>query len=148
MALIQTLTALFSGIIFGLGLILSGMSSPLKVQAFLDLAGAWDPSLALVMVGAIAVAMPAFYWVQRRQQTLLSEPLHLPGIHHLDWRLLSGSAIFGIGWGLAGFCPGPALVSLSAGNHSAMVFSIAMLSGMLLYELVQIILARRQKGSA
>lgn len=146
MAIAQIVSALISGLIFGLGLILSGMSNPIKVQAFLDLAGVWDPSLAMVMAGAIGVAMPAFLWLQRRQQTLLSEPVHLPGTRHLDWRLLGGSALFGIGWGLAGFCPGPALVSLSAGSHSAMIFSVAMLSGMLIYELVQIIMAHHKKG--
>lgn len=126
-------TAFASGLLFGLGLLLAGMANPAKVLAFLDLAGAWDPSLMLVMGGAIAVAAPAYVWARRRQRTLLNGALHLPQARHIDRRLLAGSLLFGIGWGLAGICPGPALVLLAQGK--AVWFTGAMLVGMGLFEL-------------
>lgn len=127
-------TAFASGLLFGLGLLLAGMANPAKVQAFLDLAGAWDPSLMLVMGGAIAIAAPAFAWAKRHQRTLLGASLELPQARHLDRRLLLGAALFGAGWGMAGICPGPALVLLAQGK--ALIFVLAMLAGMGLHALV------------
>ncbi len=125
------------GLLFGIGLILSGMTDPSKVIGFLDLAGAWDPSLALVMGGAIAVALPAFALARRRERTLLDTPMQLPQTSTIDRRLILGSVVFGTGWGLAGFCPGPAVVALGTGRSEALLFVLAMLGGMLLYELLQ-----------
>ena len=123
--------AFLAGLVFGLGLILSGMGNPAKVQNFLDVFGTWDPSLALVMVGAIAVAIFAFTWAKRRTTSLLGEPMQLPTATALDGKLLTGAALFGIGWGLAGFCPGPALMNLSTGQGEVWLFVAAMLVGML-----------------
>ena len=125
------------GLLFGLGLILSGMTDPGKVIGFLDLAGPWDPSLALVMGGAILVGVFAFALAQRRTRTFLGGALHLPGASDLDRRLVLGSLVFGAGWGLAGFCPGPALVSLGAGQPEAAVFVAAMVAGMAVFELLE-----------
>jgi hypothetical protein len=130
-------TALLAGLVFGLGLILSGMASPAKVLGFLDLAGSWDPSLALVMVGAIAVGLVGFALARRREATLLGSPLRLPTASAIDRRLVGGSLLFGVGWGLAGFCPGPALVALGMGELKAVVFVAAMLAGMGLFELLE-----------
>ncbi|WP_409522887.1 DUF6691 family protein [Nitrincola sp. MINF-07-Sa-05] len=132
----RILIALCSGLIFGFGLILSGMSNPVKVLGFLDLAGQWDPSLALVMVGAIATAIIPFQWVMKRQRTLLETTPQLPTSKQIDKRLLIGSLIFGTGWGIAGFCPGPALVAAGAGMPLAMLFVVAMLAGMGLFTLM------------
>jgi len=131
------LAALSSGLVFGIGLIISGMANPAKVLGFLDLAGAWDPSLALVMVGAIAVAMLAFRMARARTTSLLGEPLRLPTASHMDRRLVLGSLLFGAGWGIAGFCPGPALVALGLGEVKALVFVIAMLAGMALFSVLE-----------
>lgn len=128
------LASLAAGLVFGLGLIVSGMSDPAKVLGFLDLAGAWDPSLALVMGGAIAVGLPAFAWAARRKTSLLGTPMQLPAARQVDRRLLGGSLLFGIGWGVAGFCPGPALVAMGMGQAGAVVFVLAMLAGMALFE--------------
>lgn len=133
----QLLAALLSGLVFGLGLIVSGMVNPAKVLGFLDLAGAWDPSLALVMAGAIAVGLGAFAWAARRQRTLLGGAMQLPGAGGIDRRLVGGSLLFGVGWGLAGFCPGPALVALGLGLPQAWVFVAAMLAGMALFEVLE-----------
>lgn len=133
----QILTSLLAGLVFGLGLILSGMADPAKVLGFLDLAGAWDPSLALVMGGAIAVGLPAFALARRRSQSLLGAPMRLPTVRRIDRRLVGGSLLFGIGWGIAGFCPGPALVALGMGKAQALVFVVAMLAGMGLFELLE-----------
>jgi len=130
-------TALLAGLVFGLGLILSGMANPAKVLGFLDLAGSWDPSLALVMVGAIAVGLVAFALARRRTATLLGAPLRLPTANVIDRRLVGGSLLFGVGWGLAGFCPGPALVALGMGELKAVVFVAAMLAGMGVFELLE-----------
>jgi uncharacterized membrane protein YedE/YeeE len=124
--------AFAAGLVFGLGLIVSGMSDPGKVIGFLDVAGAWDPSLALVMAGAILVGFFAFRLAGRRARNFLGGAMHLPAARDIDRRLVGGSVLFGIGWGLAGFCPGPALVSLGAGYEKAGVFAAAMLVGMLL----------------
>jgi len=125
------------GAIFGVGLIVSGMFNPAKVLGFLDLAGRWDPSLALVMVGAVAVGAIGFGVAGKRNQSLLGEPMQLPQNRRIDARLLLGSLTFGVGWGLAGFCPGPALVALGVGRIEAVVFVVAMLCGMLAFEALQ-----------
>ena len=125
------------GLIFGLGLIVSGMANPQKVLGFLDLAGPWDPSLALVMGGAVAVGLLGFALARKRERSLLGEPMQLPSRKDIDTPLLLGGALFGIGWGLAGYCPGPALVGVTAGVGSAIIFTLAMLAGMLLFGLWQ-----------
>lgn len=130
----KVLTALLAGLLFGVGLIVSGMAEPAKVLAFLDLAGRWDPSLLCVMSGAIAIATLAFRFIQGRPRSLLGLPLQLPATARVTPRLLLGSAAFGIGWGLVGLCPGPALVALGAGTPKALGFVVAMLGGMLLFE--------------
>lgn len=130
-----TVTALVAGLLFGIGLLLSGMANPQKVLGFLDLFGAWDPSLALVMAGAIAVGLPVFFIAGRRGRTLLGEQIQLPTRRDIDRPLVLGSLLFGIGWGLAGFCPGPAVVATGAGEPKALVFTLAMLAGMLLFRL-------------
>lgn len=121
------------GLVFGIGLIVSGMSDPAKVLGFLDLAGPWDPSLALVMGGAIAIGLPAFRVAARRRTALLGGAMQLPTARQIDRRLLAGSVLFGAGWGLAGICPGPALVLLGSGAAGGQVFVIAMLAGMALF---------------
>ena len=130
-----TAIAALVGLIFGLGLLVSGMANPQKVLGFLDLAGPWDPSLALVMGGAIAVGLIGFALARKRQRSLLGEPMQLPSRTDIDAPLLIGSALFGIGWGLAGYCPGPALTGITAGMPSAILFSAAMLAGMVLFGL-------------
>lgn len=122
------------GLIFGIGLTVSGMTDPGKVIGFLDLFGAWDPSLALVMGGAIFIGVFAFALARKRSTTFLGGALHLPAARDMDRRLLVGSLLFGAGWGLAGFCPGPAIVSVGSGQPKAMVFVLAMLAGMWLFE--------------
>jgi uncharacterized membrane protein YedE/YeeE len=129
--------SLVAGLVFGIGLIVSGMADPAKVLGFLDLAGAWDPSLALVMAGAIGVGLPAFLLAKRRRTSLLGTPMMLPGARHIDRRLMLGSALFGAGWGVAGFCPGPGLVALGMGELKALVFVVAMLAGMGLFEWIE-----------
>ena len=125
----RTLTALLAGALFGLGLAISRMTDPDKVLNFLDLAGRWDPSLALVMGGALAVSMPGFAWVRRRARVLTDAASQSPSPQRIDARLLAGSALFGIGWGIAGYCPGPALANLTHGTTEALVFVIALLTG-------------------
>ena len=127
-------TSLLSGFIFGIGLIVSGMANPAKVLGFLDLGGRWDPSLAFVMAGAIAVGAVAFAVARRRTQSLLGAAMRLPSLQSIDRRLIIGSVVFGIGWGIAGFCPGPALVAVGMGQAKALVFVIAMLAGMGIFE--------------
>ena len=130
------------GLIFGLGLIVSGMTDPGKVQGFLDLAGLWDPSLAFVLGGAIAVGIFAFALAKKRTRSVLGGAMHLPSAKDIDRRLVIGSLVFGAGWGLAGFCPGPAIVSAGAGQPKALVFVLAMLAGMWLFEWAE---SRRNK---
>ena len=129
------IAALVSGLIFGLGLILAGMANPAKVLAFLDIAGAWDPSLALVMAGAIAVGAAAFTLVRKRRRSYLGLPMNLPLSRVIDKRLVLGSLAFGMGWGMAGICPGPALVLLGSGK--GIVFVAAMLLGMGVFEVLE-----------
>jgi hypothetical protein len=127
------LSAFSAGLVFGVGLILSGMTDPGKVIGFLDVTGNWDPSLALVMGGAIVVGMLAFALAHRRARTFFGGAMHLPHDRDIDNPLVGGSLLFGVGWGLAGFCPGPALVSFGSGEEKAAVFVAAMLGGMLIY---------------
>lgn len=127
-------TSLLAGLVFGLGLIISGMADPAKVLGFLDLGGAWDPSLALVMAGAVGVGSIAFAFSRRRTLSLLGSKMTLPTARHIDRRLVVGSLLFGIGWGVAGFCPGPGLVGVGMGEVKAMIFVAAMLVGMGLFE--------------
>jgi len=125
------------GLLFGAGLMLSGMTDPGKVIGFLDVFGAWDPSLAFVMGGAIGVAVFAFAFAKKRTTTFLGGTLHLQQARDIDPRLVAGSLVFGIGWGLAGFCPGPAFVALGMGVPKAAVFVVAMLAGMAAYEFIE-----------
>lgn len=131
------LNAFFVGLLFGLGLIISGMTDPSKVIGFLDLAGAWDPSLAFVMGSAVVIGTTAFTIAKKRQRSLLGAPMQLSSVTGLDSRLLLGSLVFGIGWGLSGFCPGPAVVSAAAGQPKAWIFVAAMLAGMALYSMIE-----------
>lgn len=133
----RRLTEFVVGLIFGIGLIISGMTNPAKVIGFLDLAGLWDPSLAFVMGGAILVGVVAFAFAKRRAVSFFGDALHWPTSSAIDRRLIIGSLIFGAGWGLAGFCPGPAMVSFSAGVPKAIAFVAAMLVGMALFEVIE-----------
>ena len=130
-------TSLLAGLMFGLGLVVSGMANPAKVLGFLDLAGRWDPSLAFVMAGAIAVGFLAFALARKRTLSFLGAEMKLPTARHIDRRLLGGGLLFGVGWGIAGFCPGPALVALGMGESKAVVFVVAMLVGMGCFELLE-----------
>lgn len=129
--------SLLSGLIFGLGLIVSGMTNPAKVLGFLDLSGLWDPSLTLVLIGAIAVGLVAFTVVKKRSVSLLGLPVHLPTAKQIDRRLIAGGVTFGVGWGLAGICPGPALVLVGSGDLQGLIFVGAMLVGMGIFELLE-----------
>ncbi|SIT45464.1 conserved membrane hypothetical protein [Paraburkholderia ribeironis] len=140
------ITALLAGLLFGLGLMVSGMANPAKVLGFLDLAGRWDPSLAFVMAGAIAIGSLAFFVVRRRKSSVLGLPMQLPTSTTITPRLIFGSAAFGIGWGLAGFCPGPALVALGAGYPKAVGFVAAMVAGMAVFELVERAMSATQRA--
>lgn len=121
--------ALLAGALFGLGLAISGMTDPDKVLNFLDLAGRWDPSLALVMGGALAVTLPGYAWLRRRGHTLEGQPLPPMPSPRIDARLIGGSALFGVGWGIAGYCPGPALANLAHGSVEAIAFVVALIAG-------------------
>ena len=125
--------AFAAGLLFALGLGLGGMTQPARVIGFLDVAGRWDPTLALVMAAALAVYAPLYRLVVRRRAPLLGERFEIPTRRDLDPALLLGAAVFGVGWGLAGFCPGPAIVSLASGRLGPLVFTAAMLAGMALY---------------
>lgn len=131
------LMALIVGLVFGIGLIVSGMTDPAKVIGFLDLAGNWDPSLAFVMGGAILVGLVAFRHAGKRERSLLGEAMRLPTASRIDRRLVLGSLAFGAGWGLAGYCPGPALASLATGDPKPWLFAVAMVAGMGLFELTE-----------
>jgi uncharacterized membrane protein YedE/YeeE len=133
----QIVMAFAVGLVFGLGLIVSGMSDPSKVLGFLDLAGQWDPSLGFVMGGAVLVGLVAFRIAGKRERALLGGMMQLPAARHIDRRLVLGSLAFGIGWGLAGYCPGPALASLATGGVKPLIFSAAMLAGMGIFELLE-----------
>jgi uncharacterized membrane protein YedE/YeeE len=133
----QLLMAFAAGLLFGVGLIVAGMTNPAKVQGFLDLAGNWDPSLAFVMAGAIMVGLVAFRIAGARERSLLGEAMRLPTARHIEPRLVLGGLAFGVGWGLAGYCPGPALASLAAGGFKPLVFALSLAAGMALFELFE-----------
>ncbi len=136
--------SLFAGLVFGLGLIVSGMANPEKVLGFLDIAGLWDPSLAFVMGGAIIVGLVAFTVARKRTLSFLGFNMKLPSNDRIEKRLVIGSMMFGIGWGIAGFCPGPGLVALGAGEIKGLVFVASMVTGMMLFELIE----RKRASSA
>ena len=127
--------AWLAGVVFGLGLIVGGMTNPAKVLAFLDISGDWDPSLAFVMMGAIAVGFFAFKAAAKQSRSLLGLPMQLPAIKQVDRKLVMGALLFGAGWGLAGFCPGPAVASLLVGGEAVWLFVASMLAGMALHTL-------------
>lgn len=144
----QIFMALMVGLQFGIGLIVSGMTDPAKVIGFLDLAGSWDPSLGFVMGGAILVGIFAFGVARKRKRSLLGAPMRLPTATVIDRRLVLGSLAFGAGWGLAGYCPGPALASLATGGAKPLLFALAMLAGMGLFEVLDRVSASRAQGQA
>ena len=146
----QIFIALMVGLLFGIGLIVSGMTDPAKVLGFLDLAGSWDPSLAFVMGGAILVGVFAFGVARKRERSLLGAPMRLPTATKIDRRLVLGSLAFGAGWGLAGYCPGPVLASLATGGVKPLIFTLAMLAGMALFEVLDRVSSARMpaKGGA
>jgi uncharacterized membrane protein YedE/YeeE len=129
--------ALFAGLLLGAGLTVSQMVNPAKVLAFLDFAaapaGGWDPSLALVMAGALLVALAGYRAASRREQPICATTFSLPTRRDIDWRLLAGAALFGIGWGLVGYCPGPAIAGVTLGSGKAAIFVASMLAGMAVY---------------
>ncbi|MFY7858654.1 MAG: DUF6691 family protein [Limnohabitans sp.] len=132
------------GLLFGWGLLISGMTDPGKVLGFLDLAGAWDPSLAFVMGGGVLVGLVGFALAKKRTTSFLGSAMHLPTSRDIDRRLVLGSLTFGAGWGLAGFCPGPGIVAMGAGESKAALFVVAMIAGMWVFELLD----RKPKATA
>ena len=142
----NVVSAFAVGLLFGIGLIVSGMTDPSKIISFLDITGAWDPSLAFVMGGAVFVGFIAFRFARRRTVSFLGGAMHIPTARQIDRPLVLGGLAFGVGWGLAGYCPGPAIVALGAGQDKAVVFVIAMIAGMALYESVdRVFHARRRR---
>jgi len=137
------LTSFVSGVVFAVGLGIGGITQPAKVIGFLDFAGNWDPSLAFVMIGAISVHAFLYRVIRKRASPLFSPAFSLPTRTEIDPRLLGGAAIFGLGWGVAGFCPGPALTSLASGNLSPLAFSVAMIAGMFFYRFFEVHWLRR-----
>jgi len=133
-AVFRLAATLVSGLVFGFGLSLSGMLDPARVRAFLDVTGNWNPSLAFVLGGAVSVSALGVLLTRRLKRPLFDETFHLPDNQVIDRRLIVGSAIFGIGWGLVGLCPGPALASLSLGLPATMLFVAAMVAGMLIHD--------------
>ena len=123
-------SALIVGLLFGFGLGVGGMTQPQKVLGFLDVFGSWDPTLIFVMIGAIAIHAIAYRVVRRRASPLLADAFHIPATRHLDWKLITGAAIFGVGWGIAGYCPGPAIAALVTLRSDVLVFVLAMVVGM------------------
>lgn len=139
----SSLSSFLAGIVFAVGLGISGMTQPAKVVGFLDLMGNWDPSLAFVMFGAIAVHALAYRLIRSRPTPIFAPAFAVPTRQDFDLRLVSGAVLFGIGWGLGGFCPGPAVTSLPSGHVSVLLFVVAMVAGMYLYTLVDSLQARR-----
>lgn len=131
----QIMTAFVTGFIFGLGLILAEMTNPAKVIGFLDIFGNWDPSLALVMASALIVTATAFKMIRKNKQTFFGQQMHLPAGSNIDHKLIIGSLIFGVGWGLAGYCPGPSLTSVLQGGYQPLVFVVSMIAGMGIFEI-------------
>jgi uncharacterized membrane protein YedE/YeeE len=144
----QWLSAFASGLLFGAGLLVGGMTDPHKVIGFLDVGGAWDPSLAFVMLGAVAVHFLAYRWVRGSAAPLFADEYAIPKLRQIDTKLVGGSAVFGVGWGLAGYCPGPGIVSLGAGSRGALVFVATMLIGMLASARYESFQAASATGSA
>lgn len=132
----ERLTALLAGLVFGAGVTVSGMVNPLKVQNFLDLVGAWDPTLLLVMGGALAVTLAGYAFILQKPKPMFAPSFDLPSTNIIDARLISGAVIFGIGWGMTGFCPGPAIASLAFGLLPSFVFVAAMVIGMIVIRLL------------
>ncbi|WP_413560643.1 DUF6691 family protein [Bdellovibrio sp. HCB209] len=132
---LRNIAALLVGFIFSIGLGISGMTQPHKVVSFLTIGEGWDPSLLFVMVGAIPVHMITYFVIRRKKSPLLDTQFHLPQATEISKSLIIGSVIFGLGWGLAGYCPGPALTSLGSGSVSAIIFVFSMLSGMLIFRM-------------
>jgi uncharacterized protein len=137
MNMLMLIISLFCGLIFGLGLLISGMANPQKVLGFLDITGLWDPSLILVMAGAILAALLPFQWAKNQSRSLLGQTMQLPDKTQIDRPLIVGSLLFGIGWGLAGICPGPAIVLLGLKQINAIYFVLAMLAGMWIFQILQ-----------
>ncbi len=142
----NAVSAFAGGLVFGTGLIISGMTDPSKIIGFLDVAGAWDPSLAFVLGGAVLVGFIAFRLARGRAASFLGGAMHLPNARRIDRPLVLGSLAFGVGWGLAGYCPGPAVVAFGSGHDKAVVFLVAMIAGMALYEAAdRLFQARRRR---
>jgi len=139
----EDVVGLLSGLLFGVGLAISGMTLPAKVVGFFDYFGSWDPSLAFVMVGAIAFYMPAYRYVVRRASPLYAKGFYLPGKGKIDARLILGSALFGVGWTMGGFCPGPAITSVGSLGGNALVFGVGLVGGMALFQVGDSALRKR-----
>ena len=137
MNMLMLIISLFCGLIFGIGLLISGMANTQKVLGFLDITGLWDPSLILVMAGAILAALLPFQWAKNQSRSLLGQTMQLPDKTQIDRPLIVGSLLFGIGWGLAGICPGPAIVLLGLKQINAIYFVLAMLAGMWIFQILQ-----------
>lgn len=133
----KRLSEFLVGLLFGWGLIISGMTDPGKVIGFLDLAGQWDPSLAFVMGGGILVGLIGFTIAKKRTHSFFGSAMHLPKARDIDKRLVIGSLAFGVGWGMAGFCPGPGIVSMGSGQPEAAIFVAAMIAGMVVFEFLE-----------
>ena len=142
----STLVAFISGVVFALGLGIGGMTQPAKVIGFLDFTGNWDPSLAFVMLGAIGVHSLFYRMLRNRSSSLFSLAISLPSRTEIDSRLIGGSVIFGLGWGIAGYCPGPALTSLASGNSSAVIFSVAMIAGIFAFDFRRVLSERQLRA--
>ncbi len=141
--------AFLGGLVFGIGLAIAGMTQPAKIVGFFDFSGSWDPSLAFVMGGALLVYTPVYRWAVRTWQHPIWAPsFSLPTRQDIDWRLVTGSAIFGVGWGLGGYCPGPAFTSVGAGSREALTFGVAMLVGVGIYQMFMRLREGRTGGPA
>lgn len=143
----STLVSFISGFVFALGLGIGGMTQPAKVIGFLDFAGNWDPSLAFVMLGAIGIHSLVYRVIRTGRSPFFTTRFSLPKQTEIDSRLIAGSVIFGFGWGIAGFCPGPALTSIASGNSSVVIFVIAMISGIIAFDLRRVLSARQVRAS-
>lgn len=146
----QIIIALFAGITFGVGIMISGMASPAKVLNFFDIAGSWDPSLMLVMGGALLTTLIGYRVILTRDRPLLAERFHLPDRNDIDVRLIAGAAIFGIGWGITGFCPGGAIPAVGTGRSEVLIFVAGLVAGLLATRLAleALVVRRRQRGAA
>ena len=146
----QIIMALFAGITFGVGIMISGMASPAKVLNFFDIVGSWDPSLMFVMGGALLTTLIGYRLILTRDRPLLAERFHLPDRNDVDVRLIAGAAIFGIGWGIAGFCPGGAIPAVGTGRSEVLIFVAGLIAGLLATRLAlkALTVRRRQRGAA